>query len=47
MLVLGVGTGVHAFTLDPAVGEFILARDHIRIPHRTTEFAINASNQRF
>ncbi|MGH3540757.1 MAG: class 1 fructose-bisphosphatase [Mycobacterium sp.] len=47
MLVLSVGTGVHAFTLDPALGEFILTRKHIRIPHRTTEFAINASNQRF
>ncbi|HZE15465.1 MAG TPA: hypothetical protein VE197_07005 [Mycobacterium sp.] len=42
-----MGTGVHAFTLDPAVGELILTREHIRIAHRTTEFAINASNQRF
>jgi fructose-1,6-bisphosphatase I/sedoheptulose-1,7-bisphosphatase len=47
MLVLSVGTGVHAFTLDPALGEFILTREHIRIPHATAEFAINASNQRF
>ncbi len=47
MLVLSVGTGVHAFTLDPALGEFILTRAHIRIPYATAEFAINASNQRF
>ena len=44
---LSAGTGVHAFTLDPAVGEFILTREQIRIAHRTTDFAINASNQRF
>ncbi|MGE0221583.1 class 1 fructose-bisphosphatase [Mycolicibacterium sp.] len=47
ILVLSVGTGVHAFTLDPNLGEFILTRSTIRIPEHTTEFAINASNQRF
>jgi fructose-1,6-bisphosphatase I / sedoheptulose-1,7-bisphosphatase len=47
MLVLSVGTGVHAFTLDPALGEFILTRQSIHIPHTASEFAINASNQRF
>jgi len=47
MLVLTVGTGVHAFTLDPGLGEFILTRSAIQIPRSTTEFAINASNRRF
>lgn len=47
MLVLTVGTGVHAFTLDPALGEFVLTRANIRIPASTREFAINASNRRF
>jgi fructose-1,6-bisphosphatase I/sedoheptulose-1,7-bisphosphatase len=47
MLVLTVGTGVHAFTLDLALGEFILTRRGIQIPRTATEFAINASNQRF
>lgn len=47
MLVLSVGTGVHAFTLDPNLGEFILTRQSIQIPPSTREFAINASNQRF
>lgn len=47
MLVLTVGTGVHAFTLDPALGEFILTRPDIRIPATANEFAINASNRRF
>lgn len=47
MLVLTVGTGVHAFTLDPTLGEFFLTRESIQIPATTGEFAINASNQRF
>jgi fructose-1,6-bisphosphatase I / sedoheptulose-1,7-bisphosphatase len=47
MLVLSVGTGVHAFTLDPNLGEFVLTRESIQIPSSTREFAINASNQRF
>ena len=47
MLVLSVGTGVHAFTLDPTLGEFVLTRESIRIPPTAGEFAINASNQRF
>ena len=47
MLVLSVGTGVHGFTLDPNLGEFILTHPSIRVPEDTQEFAINASNSRF
>jgi fructose-1,6-bisphosphatase I/sedoheptulose-1,7-bisphosphatase len=47
MLVITVGTGVHAFTLDPALGEFILTHAALRIPPAANEFAINASNSRF
>jgi len=47
MLVLTVGTGVHAFTLDPLLGEFILTHPNLKIPHVTSEFAINASTSRF
>lgn len=47
MLVLTVGTGVHGFTLDPQLGEFLVTRPDIRIPEAATEFAINASNRRF
>ncbi|MDN5929570.1 MAG: class 1 fructose-bisphosphatase, partial [Pseudonocardia sp.] len=47
MLVLTVGRGVHAFTLDPALGEFILTREAVQVPRHTGEFAINASNRRF
>lgn len=47
MLVLSVGTGVHGFTLDSELGEFILTRPDMRLPAAASEFAINASNQRF
>ena len=47
MLVLTVGTGVHAFTLDPVLGEFFVTHPNLRIPRATSEFAINASNSRF
>lgn len=47
MLVLSVGTGVHAFTLDPSLGDFMLTHRQLRIPAQTNEFAINASNSRF
>ena len=47
MLVLTLGHGVHGFTLDREIGEFILSHPDLRIPTETSEFAINASNQRF
>lgn len=47
MLVVTVGTGVHGFTLDPQLGEFILTHPSIQIPRTTSEFAIDASNSRF
>lgn len=47
MLVLTFGTGVHAFTLDPQLGEFLLSHSNLQIPEQTEEFAINASNSRF
>jgi fructose-1,6-bisphosphatase I/sedoheptulose-1,7-bisphosphatase len=47
MLVVTVGTGVHGFTLEPQLGEFVLTHPAIRIPPATSEFAINASNSRF
>ncbi|MEZ5729963.1 MAG: class 1 fructose-bisphosphatase [Burkholderiaceae bacterium] len=47
MLVLSVGRGVHMFTLEPEIGEFILTRSNVTVPEQTSEFAINASNSRF
>lgn len=45
-LVLTLGDGVDVFVLDPASGEFLLARSDIAIPLQSREFAINASNYR-
>ncbi|ABM94443.1 fructose-bisphosphatase class I [Methylibium sp. Pch-M] len=51
VLVLSLGQGVHMFTLDPdAPGDaarWVLTRADVEVPVSTTEFAINASNQRF
>jgi fructose-1,6-bisphosphatase I/sedoheptulose-1,7-bisphosphatase len=47
MIVLTVGTGVHGFTLEPQLGEFILTHPAIQVPFAASEFAINASNSRF
>jgi fructose-1,6-bisphosphatase I/sedoheptulose-1,7-bisphosphatase len=47
MLVLTLGRGTQAFTLDPLLGEWVLSHPELRIPEKTCEFAINASNSRF
>jgi len=47
MLVITFGHGVHGFTLDREIGEFILTHPDMRIPEGASEFAINASNSRF
>jgi len=46
MLVLTIGAGTHAFTLDPVIGEFVLTHPGLQILPSTQEFAINASNSR-
>lgn len=47
MMVLTVGKGTHGFTLDREIGNFILTHPDLKIPEDTSEFAINASNERF
>jgi fructose-1,6-bisphosphatase I/sedoheptulose-1,7-bisphosphatase len=47
MLVITLGKGTHAFTLDPQLGEWVLSHPNLQIPAQTQEFAINASNSRF
>jgi len=47
VIVLTVGRGTHAFTLDPELGEFLLTHLNMKVPAETQEFAINASNSRF
>ena len=47
MLVLTLGKGTHAFTLEPMLGEWVLSHPNLQISPTTHEFAINASNSRF
>jgi fructose-1,6-bisphosphatase I len=42
MLVYTTGQGVHGFTLDPSVGEFLLSHPNIQIPKQGKVFSINA-----
>lgn len=44
MLVYTTGDGVHGFTLDPAVGEFFLSHEDIRIPKRGKIYSVNEGN---
>jgi fructose-1,6-bisphosphatase I len=46
VLVLTVGDGTHAFTLDRETYTFLRTQADIRIPQDTQEFAINVSNMR-
>jgi fructose-1,6-bisphosphatase I len=45
-LVLTVGNGVAAFTLDRETGSWVLTQPQLRIPEHTQEFAVNMSNMR-
>lgn len=42
--VYSAGAGVHGFTLDPTIGEFVLTEDSIVIPERGNIFSINEGN---
>jgi len=44
MLVVSIGHGVDAFTLDNGIGEFILTHPNIRIPDRGQIYSINEGN---
>ncbi len=46
ILVLTVGCGVAAFTLDRELGSFVMTQPDIKLSADTQEFAINASNAR-
>ncbi len=44
MFVYCTGHGVHGFTLDPSVGEFLLSHENIRIPKRGSIYSCNEGN---
>ena len=47
MLVYSTGRGVNGFTLDPAVGEFLLSHPSIRIPKSSQYYSVNQGNERY
>ena len=44
IFVYTTGHGVHGFTLDPAIGEYVLSHENIRIPDVCKCFSANDSN---
>src|SRR2546421_9401826 len=44
MLVYTTGQGVHGFTLDPSIGEFLLSHPDIRTPPVGKYYSVNESN---
>lgn len=44
MIVYTTGNGVHGFTLDPSIGEFLLSHENIRIPHKGKIYSVNEGN---
>lgn len=47
MLVYSTGMGVHGFTLDPSVGEFILSHENIQIPEPCRIYSVNEGNSNY
>jgi fructose-1,6-bisphosphatase I len=47
MMVYTTGQGVHGFTLDPNIGEFILSHPHIRIPEPPLYYSANQGYEKY
>lgn len=46
LLVLTVGTGVYAFSLDREMGSWVMTSERLEVPSAANEFAINMANER-
>jgi fructose-1,6-bisphosphatase I len=46
LMVYSTGQGVHGFTLDPTLGEFLLSHEDIRIPAKPNYYSANLGNLR-
>jgi fructose-1,6-bisphosphatase I len=44
MLVYTTGRGVHGFTYDPSVGEFLMSHEDVKIPARGSIYSVNEGN---
>ncbi len=47
MLVYSSGSGVHGFTLDPMIGEFLLTHPNICIPEKPKYYSVNQGNEKY
>jgi fructose-1,6-bisphosphatase I len=47
VMVYTTGTGVHMFTLDPSVGEFLLSKANVTIPEQGKYYSVNEGNQKY
>lgn len=45
VLVYSIGCGVHGFTLDPAVGAFVLTHENIRMPAQGKYYSVNEAHR--
>ncbi len=44
ILVYTTGRGVFGFTLDPAIGAYVLSHNHMRMPEHGTYYSVNEAN---
>ena len=44
MMVYSAGRGVHGFTLDPTIGEFLLSNPKMEMPRTSVYYSVNESN---
>jgi fructose-1,6-bisphosphatase I len=44
MLVYTAGNGVHGFTLDPAIGAFVISHENIKMPAQGNLYSVNEAN---
>lgn len=47
VMVYTTGQGVHGFTLDPALGEFLLSHPNIRIPDKSRYYSVNQGYEQY
>jgi fructose-1,6-bisphosphatase I len=47
MFVYTAGHGVYGFTLDMALGEFLLSHEQIRFPEKPAYYSVNHGNEKF
>ncbi len=47
MLVYSSGSGVHGFTLDPMIGEFLLTHPDLHFPKKPKYYSVNHGNEKY